>query len=136
MKVRRFCYNIGLILSMFIGIWHFFVPTLFQWSSYISSEYKNLIVGIEWTNYCFSLLLTGLSIILILWRKKFLEGNKETLVIYSFMVFLWFNRIAIAIVNPWPLEPIAWVSYGQLIGAIIVFVMLLIPLVFNIKGKK
>jgi len=34
-------------LSALVGMWHFFVPYLFQWYSCILNEYKNLIAGIE-----------------------------------------------------------------------------------------
>jgi len=116
-----------LVLSMLVGIWHFFVPYMFQWYSYIPNQYENLIVGIDWTNFFFSLLLTGLSLLLIAFGKKVFSENKDIFIFYGFMVFVWLCRAAITFIEPWPLEPIAWAAYGQQIAAIVIFVIQLIP---------
>jgi hypothetical protein len=123
-------YGIGLILSTVIGIWHFGVPYLYQWYSYIPNENKFLFVGIDWINFFFSLLLSGYSLLLLLFRKKIFNGNKDLLVMYGFMVFVWFCRVAITFIDPWPLEPVAWPAYGQQIASIIIFLLQLIPFVY------
>jgi magnesium-transporting ATPase (P-type) len=129
-KLIKSSYYIGLIVSMLFGVWHFFVPYIFQWYSYIPGEYENLIVGIDYTNFFFSLLLTGISLLLIVLGKKVFSGNKETLVFYGFLGFVWFCRTAITFIEPWPLEPVAWAAYGQQISAILVFVLLFIPFIW------
>jgi len=140
MKKLKFLYYTGTTLSMLVGIWHFFVPYMFQWYSYIPQEYEALIVGIDYTNFCFSLLLSGLSLILILFGKKFFNENKEVFVFYGFLVFVWFSRIILSFVEPWPFDssnPLAWTAYAQQIGAILIFVMLLIPFIYLLyKGNK
>jgi hypothetical protein len=129
-------YFIGLLLSCLVGIWHFTVPYMFQWYLYIPNQYKNLIVGIDWTNFFFSLLLAGYSLMLIFMRKKVFNKNKELLLMYGFMVFVWFCRLAITFIEPWPLEPIAWAAYGQQIAAFIIFLLQLIPLVYLLTKRK
>jgi len=57
-KIKPF-YYIGTALSFLVGIWHFFVPSMFQWYSYIPDEYITLIVGIDWTNFFFHLYSQG-----------------------------------------------------------------------------
>jgi hypothetical protein len=131
----KFLFFIGLSLSTIVGIWHFFVPYLYNWYSYISDEYRTLIVGIDWTNFFFSLFLTGYSILLIIMNKKIFNKNKEMLIMYGFMVFVWFCRIAITFINPWPLEPIAWAAYGQQIITFIIFSMQFIPFVYLLRRK-
>lgn len=84
MKMSKVCYYIGVILSMLVGIWHFFVPRMFNWYYYIPNQYGNLIVGIDWTNYFFSLCLAGISFILLLWHKKVFDGNKEAFFFSAF----------------------------------------------------
>jgi heme exporter protein D len=128
-------YIIGLILSALVGLWHFTVPYMFQWYSYIPSEYKNLIVGIDWTNFFFSLLLSGYSIILVFMRKKAFAKNREILTMYGFMVFVWFCRAAITFIEPWPLEPIVWAAYGQQIIAFIIFLLQLVPFVSLVRKR-
>ena len=126
-------YSAGLILSALVGVWHFFVPKMFQWYNYIPDEYENLITGINWTNFFFSLLLTGYSLILLIMRKKVFSGEKDILIMYGFMVFVWFCRAAITFIEPWPLEPIAWAAYTQQIVAFIIFISQLIPLIYLTK---
>ena len=46
-------------------------------------QYENLIVGIDYTNYCFSLLLLGLSVMLILLGKRALDMNREIVVAWA-----------------------------------------------------
>ena len=126
-------YIIGLSLSTLVGLWHFTVPYLFQWYSYIPNEYKSLIVGIDWINFFFSLLLTGNSLLLIIMWKKAFGKNKEIFIMYGFMVFVWFSRVIITFINPWPIEPVAWVSYGQQMASFVIFLLQLIPFVFLLK---
>lgn len=70
-KCIKVLYYFVLSISMLIGLWHFFVPKMFRWYDYLPTQYENLIVGIDWTNYCFSLLLFGLSLLLIILGKKY-----------------------------------------------------------------
>jgi len=132
----KIMYLIGLILSTLVGIWHFSVPYLYQWYRYIPNEYKSLIVGIDWTNFFFSLFLTGYSILLIFMKEKIFNKNKEMFIMYGFMVFVWFCRVAITFINPWPLEPMAWVAYGQQIATFIIFLLQFIPFVYLLRTKQ
>jgi len=129
-------YIIGLSLSTAVGIWHFTVPYFFQWHSYIPDEYKVLAVGIDWINFFFSLLLTGYSLLLLLLRKKIFNVNKDLLIMYGFMVFVWACRVAITFVDPWPLEPAAWPAYGQQIMSFVVFLLLLIPFAYLFRRNR
>ncbi len=130
MRAMKFLYYLGNTLSMLIGVWHFFVPYMFGWYTYIPDQYDNLIVGIDWTNFFFSLLLTGISALLIVLGKKVFIKNREVTIFYGLLVFTWFCRVLITFLNPWPLEPIAWVAYGQQLGALIIFLALALPFIF------
>ena len=136
MKLVKPLYYAGVNLSLLFGIWHFFVPYLYDWFLYIPSEYENLHIGIEYTNFFFSLLLSGLSILLIILAKKFFAGNKDILIFYGLLVFTWFCRAVITFVIPWPLEPVRWAAYGQQIAAFIVFIFLTIPFIYQIFANK
>ena len=133
MKIVKPLYYVGTTLSMLVGIWHFFVPWMFQWYSYIPSEYENLVVGIDWTNFFFSLLLTGFSLLLIVFGKKVFSGNKDISVFYGFLVLVWFCRFIITFLEPWPLEPVKWAAYGQQIAAFVIFMFLLIPFTYLLR---
>ena len=77
-------YIIGLLLSTGAGMWHFTVPYLYKWYSYIPDAPKQIIRSIDWINYFFSLLLTGLSVILITFVNKIFEKNKEIILFYGY----------------------------------------------------
>ena len=133
-KVKPF-YYIGATISLLFGIWHFFVPYLYNWFLYIP-DYENLVVGIEYTNFFFSLLLSGLSILLIVLGGRFFRGNRDVMIFYGLLVFTWFCRAVITFIIPWPLEPIRWAAHGQQIAAFVVFIFLLIPFIYQISSNR
>lgn len=107
MKKMAGLYYLTVRTSMLVGLWHFFVPYMFQWYDYLPMQYENLIVGIDYTNYCFSALLFGLSLLLTVLGKKALNLNAEVVIFYSFLTVIWMIRAALAsFIEPWPLDPI------------------------------
>ena len=134
-KFKAFYYS-GMILSLLIGLWHFFVPTLYGWYDYIPKEYEVLSVTIDYVNICFSMLLFGLSALLLWWGKRIFEGNKEAVTLYGFMTFVWVARTVVAFVKPIPNGANPWLSYGQLIGSIVIAILLIVPLIKLHRNKK
>jgi hypothetical protein len=105
-----------LTISMVIGFWHFFVPHMFEWYKYLPMQYENLIVGIDYTNDCFSALLFGSSLLGLIWTKKAIPGSREVQEFYFFLTLIWIFRACLAdFLEPWPLEPIAWAAILQAI---------------------
>ena len=130
-------YYLTLVISTSVGFWHFFVPWMFRWYDYLPMEYENLIVGIDYTNYCFSLLLFGLSLMLILLGKKVLLLNKEVSYFYFFLTVVWVFRACLAsFIEPWPLQPIPEAAIGQLIASDVLAVMMVIVSICLIKSIK
>ena len=106
-KEIKVLYYLSVVISALVGLWHFFVPWMFHWYDYLPMQYENLIVGIDYTNYCFSLLLFGLSVILILLGKRALAMNREVICFYFFLTVVWIFRACLAsFIEPWPLQPI------------------------------
>ena len=121
-----FSYYTTVIVSALVGLWHFFVPWMFRWYDYLPMQYENLIVGIDWINYCFSFLLCGLSVKLILLGKKALGRCKEVIYFYYFLTTVWVFRACLAIfIEPWPLEPSPAAAIGQLIAAVLLALLML-----------
>ena len=130
-------YYVTVVISALVGAWHFFVPWMFRWYDYLPMEYENLIVGIDYTNYCFSLLLFGLSLMLILLGKKVLLLNKEVCYFYFFLTVVWVFRACLAsFIEPWPLQPIPEAAIGQLIASDVLAVMMVIVSICLIKSIK
>lgn len=80
----KIVYHITLVVSMLVGFWHFFVPNLYKWYDYLPMQYENLMVGIDYTNLCFSALLFGSSFVLILLRKSILKLHFKTIFFIHF----------------------------------------------------
>lgn len=136
MKKYKALYYTGMAISLLIGLWHFFVPALYGWYSYIPAEYAVLSVTIDYVNTCFSMLLFGLSTLLIFWGKRILDGNREATTLYAFMTFVWVARIGVAIAKPIPDGANPWLAYGQLIASIVIAVFLVVPLVRLHRNRK
>lgn len=118
MQKYKGVYYVTVVVSMLVGLWHFFVPWMFQWYDYLPMQYENLIVGIDYTNYCFSLLLFGLSLLLTILGRKALAMNKEVIIFYLFLTVVWIFRASLAtFIEPWPLEPIPAAAIGQLLAS-------------------
>ena len=130
-------YYITVVTSALVGLWHFFVPWMFQWYDYLPMQYENLIVGIDYTNYCFSLLLFGLSAMLIILGKRALSLNKEVIYFYYFLNIVWLFRACLAtFIEPWPLEPIPAAAIGQLIASDLLAILMTFVSVYFIKTVK
>lgn len=133
-KVIVSLYYITVVMSALVGLWHFFVPLMFEWYDYLPMQYENLIVGIDWTNYCFSLLLFGLSTMLIILGKRALGMNNEVICFYFFLTIVWIFRACLAaFIEPWPIEPIPAAAIGQLTASIIVALLMMIVSAFFIN---
>lgn len=136
-KSVRILYYITVITSALVGLWHFFVPWMFQWYDYLPMQYENLIVGIDYTNYCFSLLLFGLSVMLIILGKRALELNKEVIYFYFFLTAVWLFRACLAtFIEPWPLDPIPAAAVGQLIASDLLAMLMTFVDIQFIKALK
>ena len=136
-KGMRVLYFITVIISALVGLWHFFVPRMFQWYDYLPTQYENLIVGIDYTNYCFSLLLFGLSLMLVLLGKKALAMNREVVYFYFFLTVVWIFRACLAsFIEPWPLQPIPAAAIGQLVASDALAVMMVVVSACFIKELR
>ncbi len=137
-KGIKILYYFILTVSALVGLWHFFVPKMFKWYDYLPMEYENLIVAIDWTNYCFSIFLFGVSLLLIILGKKVLSLKGESVYFYFFLTFVWGFRTMLAVfIEPWPLQPIPAAAIGQLCASIVIFVIMLsISIVFIKELKK
>ena len=130
-KLFSVMFSAGLMISSCAGFLHFFAPYAFGWYSYIPEAPKEIYASIDYVNFFFSLLLTGLSLILLLFKKKIFAGNTELFVVYVFLVFTWLCRILITVVIPWPTA----LQTGLLIGFSSEFVLTLLPMAYLLQSK-
>lgn len=131
-KLISVLFNVGLILSSIIGFLHFFAPYAFGWYSYIPDAPKEIYASIDYVNFFFSLLLTGLSIILLFMKKKIFAGSKEIFIFYVFLVFTWLCRVLITVVIPWPTALQTWL----IVGFSTEFILTLMPMAYLLRSKS
>lgn len=131
-KISMIFFNIACIVSCMVGIWHFFVPYSFKWYSYIPNAPIEIYQSINYVNFCFSFLLTGISLLLLIVQKKLFSNMKELKIFYMFFVLVWLSRVIIQIIWPWPSN----LQIGLVIGFSIEFIFTVIPMIFFLKNAK
>ncbi len=57
---------VGSVSSIGFGVWHFFVPTMWNWYSYIDANATELVVAIRAINVFFSLSLVLFGVVNVL----------------------------------------------------------------------
>ncbi|HOG02062.1 MAG TPA: hypothetical protein PKW29_13245 [Clostridia bacterium] len=125
-------FNTACIIGCILGIMHFFVPYSFNWYSYIPDAPIEIYQSINYVNFCFSLLLTGISLLLIVVQRKLFAGSKELKLFYVFFVLVWLSRVIIQIIWPWPSGLQTWL----VVGFTMEFAFTLIPMIHFIKHKN
>ena len=134
-KLNRILLNIGLSISLLFGLWHFFIPYMFNWYSYIPDAPRSIIVSIDWINFFFSLLLFGISIILLFLQKQIVQVNTNVYSFFALLVFTWLSRIVITIIHPWNIK-YQFIDIIQITIFTIVFVLLIFPFVYFLLQQE
>ncbi|MGL5330344.1 MAG: hypothetical protein ACRDD7_13830 [Peptostreptococcaceae bacterium] len=124
MKNKKIVYNLAMFISIVVGIWHFCVPYLYDWYGYLPGIPDILRISIDWINFFFSLFLVGYSVLLILVREEFFNGERVACLFYNFFILVWICRVCITIFHNW-----GWniAVLGYIIAFSIELVLLIIP---------
>ena len=127
--------TIGSIISIGFGLWHFFVPSIWNWYSYFDKAATELILAVRAINIFFSLLLVLLGIANILFVFRKLQDRFSTMVILSISNILWTTRIILQLVYPQGSQN-SIIQYSMLLTFLVVlacFALALLLILFN-KG--
>ncbi|MGL4798749.1 MAG: hypothetical protein ACRCWY_05025 [Cellulosilyticaceae bacterium] len=126
MKAKKVMYTLAMVVGILVGIWHFCVPYLYEWYSYLPGIPDILRVSIDWINFFFSLFLVGYSVVLLLVQKEFFRGDRVARLFYQFFVIVWICRVGITVFHNW-----GWnvMVAGYLVGFSIELLLLLVPLI-------
>ena len=92
--------SIGSIISISFGIWHFFVPAMWDWYSYIDKTATELIIAVRAINIFFSLSLVLLGIANLFAVFKTPRERFSLVVLLSVSVILWATRFVLQIIYP------------------------------------
>ena len=119
--------GIGSSASIGFGIWHFFVPRMWNWFSYIDTKATELVIAIRAINVFFSLslVLFGIVNILLVYGDK--SNRYSIIVVLAATCILWLTRLVMQIIYPQgTINPI--LQYGMLSAFIIINLCYIISL--------
>ena len=125
----------GSIITICFGLWHFFVPRIWNWYSYIDPKATELIIAVRNINVFFSLCLVLFGVVNII----FINGNHSNrfsiIIILSVTSVLWITRSILQLVYPQGSFNPA-VQYGMLAMFILVTICFLVSLGIIIFQKN
>ncbi|HCG64724.1 MAG TPA: hypothetical protein DEZ27_13270 [Sphaerochaeta sp.] len=125
----------GSATSIGFGIWHFFVPKMWKWYSYIDAQATELIIAVKAINIFFSLTLVlfgSINLLLILGNNS---NRYSLIVVLGATSLLWFTRVLLQIIRPQgSVTPI--LQYSMLASFIVAFLCFAIPLVAMLWNKS
>lgn len=90
----------GSAVSVGFGVWHFFVPTWWNWTAYIDPSAPELVLAVRAINAFFSLALVlfGVVNVLLVWGKR--PNRYSIAVVLAAACVLWATRVAFQIAYP------------------------------------
>ena len=111
--------TIGSSASIAFGVWHFFVPRLWNWYAYIDPNAKELIVAVRAINAFFSLSLVLFGVLNLLFIFSGNANRYSMIALLAATCILWLTRLAFQAIYPQgSLYP--GLQYGMLAAFIII----------------
>jgi hypothetical protein len=126
---------VGSSASIGFGIWHFFVPRVWKWYSYIDVNATELVAAVRAINVFFSLALVLFGIVNIL----FIFGDKSNryslIVMLAATSILWLTRVIFQLIFPQgSINPV--LQYGMLSVFVTVSLCYLVSLFILVLQKS
>ncbi len=127
--------TIGSSASIGFGIWHFFVPRVWSWYSYMDAKATELIIAVRAINIFFSLCLVlfGLMNVALAYGRK--ASSYSILVVLFATAVLWTTRVVLQLIYPQGSSNPA-LQYGMLAAFIVVLLCYMVPLILEAKGSS
>jgi hypothetical protein len=134
-RLSRILITLGSAASIGFGVWHFFVPGLWSWYSYIDASASELVVAIRAINVFFSmsLVLFGLMNLLLAYGPR--ESRYAALVLLGATCVLWSARVVMQIAYPQG-SMNAILQYGMLLTFALVLVCYSVSLILTIRDRS
>ncbi len=118
---------IGSISSIGFGLWHFFVPKVWNWYSFIDPKASELVIAVRAINVFFSLALVLFGVINFLFIYADHANRYSIIVLLSATTILWLTRLSFQLIYPQgSLYP--GLQYGMLVAFAMITLCYLIPL--------
>lgn len=127
--------TVGSLITIAFGIWHFFVPTLWNWYAYIDTTANELVLAVRAINLLFSLslVLFGAANLLVVFKAS--EEKFSLTVLLSASSILWAARSVMQILYP-QVSFRPGVQLGLLLTFMLVFACFVISLWLVLSKNK
>jgi hypothetical protein len=133
-NLRKLLVSFGSLASIGFGLWHFFVPKLWNWYAYIDVAAKELFVAIRAINVFFSLSLVLFGVMNLLFIMGDKANRYSILVLLGTTCILWLTRVVLQIIYPQgSMNPV--LQYGMLAAFIVIFLCYSIALWLTITSN-
>jgi hypothetical protein len=134
MLVTRILISIGSAASIGFGVWHFFVPRVWSWYSYIDGSATELVLAVRAINIFFSLslVLFGLMNLLLAFGPH--ANRYSVAVVLGATCVLWAARVVLQLVYPQGSKS-PLLQYGMLVSFVLVLGCYLASLVLVLVNK-
>jgi hypothetical protein len=118
---------VGSSASIGFGIWHFIVPKIWKWYSFIESNASELVAAIRAINVFFSLSLVLFGLMNMLFVYEDRSNRYSIIVMLSATCILWLTRVLFQVIYPQgTLYP------GLQIGMLAVFIVISLCYIFSL----
>jgi hypothetical protein len=117
----------GSVVTIGFGLWHFFVPSIWKWYSYIIPDATELVLAVRAINLLFSLSLVLFGLVDIILINSDLPDRFSLIVMLSATNILWLTRLVLQLVYPQGSQKPA-IRIGMLAVFVLVTVCFLISL--------
>lgn len=92
--------TLGSSVSVGFGIWHFFVPQIWKWYSYIDGAATELVAAVRAINAFFSLSLVLFGVVNLLLVYGGRSNRYSVLVMLAATSILWITRVVFQVIHP------------------------------------
>ena len=135
MPLARILVTLGSGASIGFGIWHFFVPRMWNWYWYIDASATELVLAVKAINVFFSLslVLFGLMNLLIVYGRN--ADRYSVLVVLGATCVLWSARVVMQLAYPQGSMK-ATLQYGMLLSFALVLACYSVSLVLVLLDSR
>jgi len=127
--------TLGSSASIAFGVWHFFVPRLWNWYAYIDPNANELMLAIRAINAFFSLSLVLFGVLNLLFVYNKSANRFSTIALLAAACILWLTRLVFQVIYPQgSLYP--GLRFGMLCAFTLIFLFYVISLAFVVLERK
>ncbi len=127
--------TVGSAASIGFGLWHFFVPRIWNWYTYIDASATELALAVRAVNVFFSLSLVLFGLINLILACGGRANRYSVVVVLGATCMLWATRVTMQLTHP---QGAAWpaVRYGLLAAFAVTLACYAASLVMVALGKS